>query len=76
MKTENTHVSRIVKDISTLVTLEDGKEFTMCGEIVNNDIDIDSVGVVYYESSEFSKLDEELCNQIKQAAFIEFRRFC
>jgi hypothetical protein len=75
MKTSNSQVSRIIKDVSTIVTLDNGNEFTMCGEIVNGELDIDSVGVTYYESNEFDKLSESDAVSIKLIAFNELKRF-
>jgi hypothetical protein len=51
MKFSNSQVERITKDVSTITTLDDGKEFTLCGEIVNGEIDIDSVNIVFHEIS-------------------------
>jgi len=75
MKVSNSQVSRITKDVSTVVEDDNGKEFTMCGEIVNGELDIDSVGVTYYESNEFDKLSEVEVQSFKLAAFNEFKRF-
>jgi len=76
METSNTEVFRTTKNISTLVTLSDGKEFIMCGEIINDEIDIKSIGVTYYQSKEFDKLSEEDAEKVKSATLKEFRRFC
>lgn len=75
MKVSNSQVSRITKDVSTVVALDNGKEFTMCGEIVNGELDIDSVGVAYYESNDFDELSEVEAESVKKAAFNELKRF-
>lgn len=74
MKFSNTQVERITKDVSTIVTLEDGKEFTMCGEIVNSEMDFQSVGVAFHELKEFNTLNEDLAYKIKVMAFNEMKR--
>jgi hypothetical protein len=76
MKASNSQVERITKLVSTVVEDDKGKAFTMCGEIVDSVIDIDSVGVAYYESKEFDKLSEVEAQSFKLAAFYEFKRLC
>lgn len=75
MKVSNSQVSRITKDVSTVVEDDNGKEFTMCGEIINGELDLDSIGVAYYESREFDKLSEVEAQSFKIAAFNELKRF-
>lgn len=75
MKVSNSQVSRITKDVSTVVEDDNGKEFTMCGEIINGELDLDSIRVAYYESREFDKLSEVEAQSFKIAAFNELKRF-
>ena len=75
MKVSNSQVSRITKDVSTVVEDNNGKQYTMCCEIINGELDLDSVGVTYYESKEFDKLSEVEAQSFKLAAFNEFKRF-
>ena len=75
MKVSNSQVTRIAKDVSTVVEDDNGKEFTMCGEIINGELDFDSIRVAYYESREFDKLSEVEEQSFKIAAFNELKRF-
>jgi hypothetical protein len=76
MKAKNSRVERITKDVSTVVTLESGKEFTICGEIIDKVLDFQSVDVAFYQAKEFRELTDEDTYRIKVAAFYELQRFC
>lgn len=69
MKVSNTKVERIVKDVSTIVTTGGGRNFTMCGEIVDGILSLKSVDAVFYEKDEFEMLNENLSLKIKMVAF-------
>jgi hypothetical protein len=74
METINSQVSRIVKDVSTTVILDNCREFIICGEITDGILNFESIGVVFYQTSEFDLLDEDLKYKIRIIAFNELRR--
>lgn len=56
MKTKDTNINRTTKDISTMVVLDDGKEFIMCGEIINSVLR-SYIAPVFHQNDEFENLD-------------------
>lgn len=73
MKVESLNVERITKDVSCKVITDNGTEWTMCGEIIDGDMDGNKVAPVFYQSDAFAKLCDEERTEITEFAFWEFR---
>ena len=75
MKVDSSYCQRVTKDVVCSVVVSEDVGFTMCGEIINGDIEESSIAPTFYQSSEFKKLDENVQNEIVKLAFEEFKRF-
>ena len=75
METRNTKIERKVFDINTIVVMPSGKEFTMCGEVVNGVVKMDSVDIVFWQKENFELMNETVQESVKETAYAEFKRY-
>ncbi len=73
MKAKDSCITSITKDCETVIIIDEQTEFTICGEVVNDELMIDSIGVVYYQSKKFNALDDNVIEEIKKIAAASFK---
>jgi len=56
MKVDSSYCQRVTKDVVCSVVISEDVGFTMCGEIINGDIEESSIAPTFYQSSEFKRL--------------------
>ncbi len=75
MKASNTKIGKVIENITTKITLENGKTFLMCGEIVNNNLIRSSITPSFHQLTRFNKLPDEIKRTLIQTTYREFKKF-
>jgi len=76
MKAKLTTIAHVVKEAHTIVVLDDESKFEMCGEIIDDVLDQNSVEPAFSDFEDFDTLSQELRDDIVKCALAEFLQFC
>ena len=72
MKVSSIIIERTVQDISCVITLDNGKDIIMCGEVVDGNVKRE-VRPTFYQQAEFDALDERTQDKITGLAYSNFK---